>query len=445
MGQVKNSYEKSAELEMIPQAQLLEIAAPEITFYRTPRGLQALCPFHNDSKVGSFMFNPDTGFWKCFSCGEGGRGVIKFLMRLHDWDFLQALDYLYDHRNDVVTGFKSEVPPSLVRTGSKPKTGGVFSKKSICQSKKELFIGHDAVSPEDLHLIYQAFAEASPLSENQKRKLQAKRGLIYEATNDFFKMPSSKDDYFWLEFRTRLQEHDKWHGQDRLYYSLIGVPGFYWDEEADVPAFVSYEGALGMLLHSPSGLICGIDMRLPDTGAKDMRYIGFSSGSICTRYPERCSLGTKLGIFIDVVPSRYPKDSEEYKGVAITEGKFKALHLAFHGYTAINVRGVVNWRHVLPCLPELSANKPVTVAFDADSRTNPAVAKAAADLGRALMDAGYETQYLTWSGKDGKGFDDLCNNGLYRKSRVVPAQIFLETTLDPFLVRAEKRRSRKTS
>lgn len=441
MGKVKNSYEKVAELDSIPLAELLAIGVPEVRFYRTARGLQALCPFHDDATVGSFLFDPNTGIWKCFACGEGGRGVISFLMRVRGWDFLQAVDHLYEHRNDIAPGFSTSVPSALARQGHKPKASLAKTAERPL-SHKERFLKHGKLAEEDLDAIYRAFAASSPLSAAERGHLQAKRGLAYGATKDFFRMPSPKDDLFWVEFRERLREHDEWDGQDRLYYSLIGVPGFYWDEENGVPSFVSYEGATGMLLHSPAGLVNGIDMRVPEGGDKATRYIGFSSGGICARHPETCTLGAKLDVLVDVVPCFYPKSSARYRGTAITEGKFKALHLAYRGYTVLNVRGASNWKRVFDLLPTLADGRPVTIAFDADSRVNPAVAKASADLGQALMGAGYTVQYLTWSIKDGKGFDDLCNNGLYCKARAVPGPEFLETTLEPFLARAQRKKPR---
>ena len=56
-----NSYQKMQELSMIPYPQQLAIAVPEIRFYKDVHGLLALCPFHNDKSVGSFVFNPKTG------------------------------------------------------------------------------------------------------------------------------------------------------------------------------------------------------------------------------------------------------------------------------------------------------------------------------------------------------------------------------------------------
>ena len=155
-------------------------------------------------------------------------------------------------------------------------------------------------------------------------------------------------------------------------------------------------------------------------------------------------MGTRTDVFVDVVPCHLG-GSNEYKGVAITEGKFKAIHLSRRGYTVLNVRGVVNWKHTLPYLEKMPTDKPVTIVFDADCRSNPAVGKQAADLGRALMEAGYEAQYLTWNSNLGKGFDDLCNAGYYNKARIVPAQRFLDTTLDPFLLRAARKKEYEES
>ena len=39
-----------------------------------------LCPFHNDSRPGSFFINLRTGAFKCFSCGTGGGDILDFYM-----------------------------------------------------------------------------------------------------------------------------------------------------------------------------------------------------------------------------------------------------------------------------------------------------------------------------------------------------------------------------
>ena len=437
----KNSYEKMSELSAIPQQSLLAIGVPDIKFYQTSRGLQALCPFHNDHKLGSFIFNPTTGVWKCFSCGVGGSGAISFIMKVNNWDFLKAVYYLYDHRNEITLPPELLVPPLLVKTQKEKNHIGEMPKIS---ANKSLFVSHGPVTRQDCHLIYLAFADASPLTEDEKRKLMQVRKISYGETGDFFRIPAAWDDQFWTNFKERLNAIDDCGEKDRLYHSLIGVPGFFWDDEHDRPGFVYFRNSLGILLHSLDGLICGIDMRLPADAPQGARYIAFSSAGICDRNPNRFSMGTRTDVFVDVVPCHFG-GSKEYKGVAITEGKFKAIQLSRRGYTALNVRGVVNWKHALPYLEKMPTDKPVTIVFDADCRSNPAVGKQAADLGRALMEAGYEAQYLTWNSNLGKGFDDLCNGGHYNKVRLVPAQRFLDTTLDPFLQRAASRKEYEAS
>lgn len=47
------------------------------------------CPFHDDENP-SFSINADENYWNCFS-GCGGGSVIDFWMKLHDFDFTEAV------------------------------------------------------------------------------------------------------------------------------------------------------------------------------------------------------------------------------------------------------------------------------------------------------------------------------------------------------------------
>lgn len=55
--------------------------------------LKGLCPFHNDTKPGSFHFHAKTGNFHCFACGEKG-DVISFYMKKYNVDFKTALKEL---------------------------------------------------------------------------------------------------------------------------------------------------------------------------------------------------------------------------------------------------------------------------------------------------------------------------------------------------------------
>jgi DNA primase len=53
-----------------------------------------LCPFHDDSRAGSFKVNTHTGAFKCWSCGASGGDIISFLQQRDGLEFREALEQL---------------------------------------------------------------------------------------------------------------------------------------------------------------------------------------------------------------------------------------------------------------------------------------------------------------------------------------------------------------
>ena len=54
---------------------------------------KALCPFHEDKSMGSFVVYPKGNCYKCFSCGAGG-SVIDFLMNHENLSYPDAIRWL---------------------------------------------------------------------------------------------------------------------------------------------------------------------------------------------------------------------------------------------------------------------------------------------------------------------------------------------------------------
>ena len=50
-----------------------------------------LCPFHADTKAGSFRVNLITGSYKCFACGMAGGDILAFAMALYGLEFVDVL------------------------------------------------------------------------------------------------------------------------------------------------------------------------------------------------------------------------------------------------------------------------------------------------------------------------------------------------------------------
>lgn len=86
---------------MIPQEVIDRICDLDIVKVIEEEGLplkkkgaswECCCPFHNE-KTPSFSVSPSKNIYKCFGCGEGG-GVIDFIMKFKNLEFLDAVEYL---------------------------------------------------------------------------------------------------------------------------------------------------------------------------------------------------------------------------------------------------------------------------------------------------------------------------------------------------------------
>ena len=64
---------------------------------------EALCPFHDDKSLGSFVVYPKGNCYKCFSCGAKG-GVVDFLMKHEGLSYPDAIRWLGKKYNIDVDG-----------------------------------------------------------------------------------------------------------------------------------------------------------------------------------------------------------------------------------------------------------------------------------------------------------------------------------------------------
>lgn len=56
--------------------------------------IAGLCPFHNDTRPGSFKINVKTGAFKCWSCGTYGGDIIAFIQQRDGLSFSEILGKL---------------------------------------------------------------------------------------------------------------------------------------------------------------------------------------------------------------------------------------------------------------------------------------------------------------------------------------------------------------
>lgn len=81
-------------------ADILEVVSGYVALKKRGSNYWGCCPFHGE-KTPSFSVQPSKGFFYCFGCHEGG-DVIKFIMKIENCDFQEALKLLADKYNIAV-------------------------------------------------------------------------------------------------------------------------------------------------------------------------------------------------------------------------------------------------------------------------------------------------------------------------------------------------------
>lgn len=174
-----------------------------------------------------------------------------------------------------------------------------------------------------------------------------------------------------------------------------GIPGLYVREDSG-RTWWTLAGSPGLLVpvRDLEGRIVALKVRRDDATDGGPRYLFLSSS-------KHGGPGAANAVHV-------PLGSRDRAAVRVTEGELKADVASELDSAAltISVPGVASWALALPVLAAMGAQR-VLVAFDADYRTNPAVAYAMHRLVSAVADAGYSVGLQTWEPSLGKGIDEV--------------------------------------
>ena len=85
------SNDNNLTVEKAKEVKIEELFTP-VKPRRSSKRITCCCPFHED-KHPSFVIYLETNSFHCFS-GCGGGSSIDFVMKLHNYDFKKALEYL---------------------------------------------------------------------------------------------------------------------------------------------------------------------------------------------------------------------------------------------------------------------------------------------------------------------------------------------------------------
>ncbi len=154
--------------EVRTRIDLVSVIERYVTLKRTGGKLKGLCPFHQE-KTPSFTVSPDIGRWYCFgSCAEGG-DVFKFVQKIENLSFPEALERLALQANVTLT---SRNP----RGGENSGDGGGSSVRTEAGEKDRIYKINA--------LALRFYREVLGRSAVARNYLQ-ERGLVHDAQENF--------------------------------------------------------------------------------------------------------------------------------------------------------------------------------------------------------------------------------------------------------------------
>jgi len=382
-----------------------------------------LCPFHNDRHLGSFVVFPSRGKFKCYACGEGGDG-IDFVSRVCGISPYEAAITIAAEGGLITAGEAEDLcKNSRGQLSMEGRTVHVPVKNELLLSIRS--------SESHLDQVYQCFvAAADALTPEFKEHLLRTRGVKGPELENYFTFPSRADTQaFWVRFREELERVFGVSSEDIQNKLLLGVPGFFLNENMDMAFPAPKQRALGIIVRNRKKLISGIQTRLmgelpvvvkEGKEKRPDRYKFLSSGFADGGEDSFGSFGCGCGYVEDVL---YPKVWNH--AIAVTEGRFKARALSELGFLTVNMHSISNWSPAGDVAVALAEKfRPTQFLLVYDSEDNQAVFKSAQQLCEKLQ-ARLPVEFAVWDPMYGKGFDDVVLAGHMDKiSRISPTEYF---------------------
>ena len=116
---------------------IVEVIGQYVKLDKSGANYRALCPFHKE-KTPSFFVSPSRQIWHCFgACNEGG-DIFKFIMKIENVDFKEAVRILAEKAGVKLTFEKPEVRSLKQRLLSINKLAAYFFQVQLQNNKEAL-------------------------------------------------------------------------------------------------------------------------------------------------------------------------------------------------------------------------------------------------------------------------------------------------------------------
>jgi len=192
----------SVREEILERVNILELIGQYVELKKSGKNYMGLCPFHHE-KTPSFSVSEDKGLFHCFGCGASGNS-IGFIMKIHNFDFVQALEFLGEKygievKKEEVKGKKEflsinefivkEAKKALFSSNNKVALDYLIGRNFDTDTVDEFDIGY---IPENFNINYliknfsknELFDSGNFFSKQGNLKLRFERRLIIPIKNE---------------------------------------------------------------------------------------------------------------------------------------------------------------------------------------------------------------------------------------------------------------------
>ena len=353
---------------------------------RSGQEILGYCPFHPDSRPGSFSVNDNKGVCQCFSCGKGGNAV-KFMEITEGLSHNQAVAQLACDEN-LISDVEFQILTNSDYQDKKVKN----VKKRIEKKKPEKTSAYIKMAND----VYSLFPMIFGLSDEDYYYLKNERQLKDERIQTYFPIGDYSSNTVIKKILRVYPEYLE---------TLKNLAGFFEDERGRIS--MSIPEGIGIPIRNSNGKVVAIQIRKRKIQEGEQRYTWMTSSF--AKYNKSCKGGASPGAPIDVLTSEF---ASPYK-IAIVEGRFKSEILAMMGFTSLSVQGVGNYAGIEKEIQHFSETKVAYIFYDADMLQNTAVLNQAIKLGQYLNEKCPQltVKYCIWHEELGKGIDDLILKG----------------------------------
>lgn len=374
---------------------------------------KALCPFHMDHNIGSFVITKHG--CKCYACGFSGGfidSIIPVLASRYERNFSESDAILQ------IAADKNIISKDDFERLAKKQYENKTSKETYVKVPEIEFLSDDEMKFRNN--VYREVFKQAGLSNEHKTVLLEKRHVRDDSLMNYCSFSSSKSKDIAAAIKRKFPEDvDK----------IAKIPGFFEEKDASGNWQLRFMGGngIGIKIADSFNRIRGIQIRNDDDEKNKYSFLSFSFGDKSSMFRGGSSIGTPVTVV-------YPDKVKNPCKVAVVEGQFKAEILAQQGFIALSIQGVNNFQeipHELDVLKRALCGVEISeieIFYDADMLSNAAVLLALTKLIELLDKKKPELQkYIAiWDESLGKGIDDALIAGNKKKIKFIKSDRLLE-------------------